>query len=65
MTAPVRVSTYAVRLRHRNGGTTDHKDLTLDEARSLASRSVNGGKAPAAEVLDSDGKIVGRVEVWL
>lgn len=56
------VTTFTVRLHHRNGGTTDHGGLTLDEARSLATRAVHARRAPAASVLDGEGKTVGRVE---
>lgn len=62
MTAPARVAEHSVLLRHRNGGTTRHEHLTLDEARDLASRAVNQRKAQAAEIHDATGAVVGYTE---
>lgn len=64
MTAPTRVADHSVRLTHRNGGTTLHADLTLDEARDLATRSVNQRKARTAEILNPAGNVVGFAEVY-
>lgn len=61
-TAPTTAETFTVRLLHRNGGTTDHNGLTLDEARSLSTRSLQRRKARAAEIRDVDGNVVGYTE---
>lgn len=62
MTAPARVAEHTVLLRHRNGGTTEHLGLTLDEARSLATRSIEQRKAQSVTITDADGRVVGYVE---
>jgi hypothetical protein len=53
---------HTVVLRHRNGGTTTHHGLTLDEARDLASRSIQRRRAAAATIINGAGDVVGYAE---
>jgi hypothetical protein len=57
-----RTSDHTVVLRHRNGGTTTHHGLTLDEARDLASRSIQRRRAAAATITNGAGHVVGYAE---
>jgi hypothetical protein len=62
MTTTAPPSRHAVHLKHRNGGTTVHEGLTLDEARDLAARSLQRRRAAAAMILNADGAVVGYAE---